>query len=320
MSLLFLHYLKNILYREPSFILKYYLKTEGRRCAKDSYIYMADGKMVHGGLFDRLKGAISIYALSKIKKKRFGIYFVSPFLLEDYLMPNLYDWSVSENNLEFAYPKSMPIIAYSENKHPHRLLKERKGQTHFYFGGDILDILNQKYETDFEWSQLYHELFKPCDRINRRVEEIKDNIGMPYIAIHLRFLNLLGDNMESCEYKPLPKDEQNALCDQCFSKIQDISGAECNKGQKVVILSDSMIFLKKAKDIIPFAFIDKGQIRHIDRNDVPEENDIMKLFSDIYLLAGAEKVFSIVGKGLYHSAFPEYSAIIGNTSFERVSL
>ena len=37
-------------------------------------------------------------------------------------------------------------------------------------------------------------------------------------------------------------------------------------------------------------------------------------------MVDAQKVYSIVGKGLYPSAFPEYSAKIGNKPFERISL
>ena len=109
----YLHHLKNVLYREPLFVLKYYIHFLHLNSGWE-VLFMCDGKMLHGGLFDRLKGAISIYAVSKVIGKRFGIYFVSPFLLEEYLVPNLYDWRVNDHDLVYSYPFSKPIIAYSE--------------------------------------------------------------------------------------------------------------------------------------------------------------------------------------------------------------
>lgn len=315
-----LHFLKNILYREPSFISKYYLFHKNWESDKVDYVYMADGKMVHGGLFDRLKGAISIYALSKVHGKKFGIYFKEPFELEKYLKPSKYDWKVEDNNVIYCYPISRPVIAYSENRRPNRLLKERKGQIHFYFGGDMLGFINQKYGTNFIWTSLFNELFTPSDILNNYVGSIIKDIGSSYNAVHLRFVNLLGDNIEKNRYPELEKEEKLKLIEYCVKRVSDLYILSQNDGRRLVVASDSKSFLEILKYQVPEVYIVSGDVNHLDKAESASKDAFLKLFTDVFLLAGSEVVYSIIGKGLYSSAFPEYSAKIGGNMFVRVSI
>ena len=237
MNLYRLHYLKSILYREPSFILKYYLHKNTHRDGVD-YVYMADGKMVHGGMFDRLKGAISIYAISKAHGKRYGIYFTEPFTLDKYLEPNKYDWRISKGDLLFSYPYSRPILAYSEKKEPSRLLRERDGQTHFYYGSDILDFINQRYNKEYDWASLFNELFRPSTYLEKQINRIKRDVEGRYIAVHLRFLNMLGDKVEKLPYPELKEEEKHKLIADCITKIRELYNS--NQGKSLFVSSDSI--------------------------------------------------------------------------------
>lgn len=318
MNLQYLHYLKNIYLREPSFILRYYLHQYLGEM-NNNYVFMADGKMIHGGLFDRLKGAISIYAISKVYGKRFCLYYTKPFHLDTYLIPNLYDWRIKESELYYSYPKSRPVIAYSEINHPKRLLKERKGQTHFYFGGDIIDIINKKFGTSFEWAKLYDELFKPSDLLQKHLDIVMGKIGANYYAIHLRFLNLFGDMIEPLGGVILNEERKKELVATCLSEIKRVISIQ-PESWKPVVFSDSMSFLSLIKNELPDAYVVSGNVRHIDNLSVITEDDNLKVFTDMYLMVGAQKVFSIVGKGMHLSAFPEYSAKIGGRPFERITI
>ena len=319
MILRYLSYLKNILVREPIFICKYYLhKRNGT--ANPAYIFMADGKMVHGGIFDRLKGAVSIYALSKVHDQRFLVDFLSPFDLSDYLQPNAYDWTYEMSDIIYAYPYSRPIIAYSENLRANRLLKKKKGQIHFYFGGDILGLINETYGQELEWSTLFNELFVPSTTLSNFINEKKKDIGCSYDAVHLRFVNLLGDNIEKNHYKVLTCDKQVELVQSCCQKVKEIYDNCYNEGRRLLVTSDSEHFLKSIETTLQDLYIVSGRIVHVDKIRQFSQDEILKLFADMYLLAGANKVYSIIGNGLYPSAFPEYSAKIGNTKFERISL
>lgn len=317
MSLSILHYLKSILYREPTFILKYYIHKDAPQSRVD-YVYMADGKMVHGGMFDRLKGAISIYAISRVHGKRYGIYFTEPFLLEKYLEPNNYNWRVTDEDLLFSFPQSRPIIAYSEKNSPSRLLRERDGQTHFYYGSDILDFINQRYNKEYDWASLFNELFRPSTYLEKQINRIKRDVVGRYIAVHLRFLNMLGDKVEKLPYPELKEEEKHKLIADCITKIRELYNS--NQGKSLFVSSDSITFMEIVQKEIPTVMIVKGSSKHIDNSSILSENDCLKLFLDIYMLAGAERVYSIIGKGLYSSAFPEYSAKIGGKPFERVVL
>ena len=57
-------------------------------------IYMADGRMHHGGMVDRIRGIIAIYDYCKRNNIDFRINFVSPFRLEEILKPNIYQWTI----------------------------------------------------------------------------------------------------------------------------------------------------------------------------------------------------------------------------------
>lgn len=316
----FLSYLKNILYREPSFILRYYLHRDkkGKESYKSAMFFMADGRMEHGGLFDRLKGAVSIYAVSKIMNKEFGIHFAAPFQLEKYLAPHSYDWS-KDDNIIYSYPSSRPIIAYSETENPRRLFKKRICQTHFYYGYDIIDYINQKYTCSYDWVTLFNELFAPTAYLKDYVNQVKCEIGSEYYAIHLRFQNLLGDKVELRKHPLLDEEKKNSLIAICTNKIREIA-SDNPLDWTPVIFSDSMIFIEEIKKKIPEVFIVPGSIQHIDSGKHTTEDENLKLFADVYLIAGAQKVYSIAGKGLYESAFPLYSAKIGNLPFDRVLL
>ena len=61
------------------------------------YIFMVDGRIPHGGMFDRLKGLITIYAISKALGKPFKLSWSYPFVLSKYLEPNEYDWPIDES-------------------------------------------------------------------------------------------------------------------------------------------------------------------------------------------------------------------------------
>ena len=45
---------------------------------------------------------------------------------------------------------------------------------------------------------------------------------------------------------------------------------------------------------------------------------MLKMFTDYYLISGAQKVYSLWHEGMWKSAFPEYAALIGGVPFERI--
>lgn len=311
--------------REPKLIWKYYRPFSWLKKKNEGlYVFCADGKFLHGGMFDRLKGIISIYALAKAQGKEFKIYFVHPFILENYLLPHSYNWSLKAHHEEstpkslvYSYPFSRPIFGYGECYEPSRILKDRKGEVHFYYGYNSLKEINEKYGTTFDWGKLYDELFMPSPHLQKYIDYYKNEIGSNYIAIHTRFLNLLGDKTETDINPILPEEKQNELKEKISNYIGDFINQY--HGCRVMIASDSPIFIAYIKERFPDVYIVPGEISHIGTHDSNDAQNI-KMFVDYYLLGGAKKVYSLWTEGMWKSAFPEYAARIGKTDFERIEL
>lgn len=307
--------LYDILVREPLLTLKYFSFKYSKSKSAGTMFFCADGKFPHGGMFDRLKGAISVYAASKVQNKTFRINFTSPFPLERYLEPNAYDWISKLGEYEENFWKSSFVFMYGEFAKPLRLLKKRTKDAHFYYGYDSLDYINNRYGTAFVWGDLYRDLFKPTAYLQQYIDAEKAQIGLGYIAIHLRFMNLLGDKTEYAHDPTLPIEEQADLKKSAMNEIKKIIAENPNK--KVMLATDSTNFAEYAKEEITDLYMVPGEIRHIGTADETSDMANIKMFLDYYMISGAESVYNIVGPGMWKSAFPEYAAKIGNVQFER---
>lgn len=311
---------KDIVLRDWMLSLKEYRPFLFKFRKNPRYIFMIDGKRNHGGMFDRLKGLVSIYAVAKAQDVDFKVLFIWPFHLDKYLEPNKYDWVISKKDIiKYRYPASRPVIAYGETNHPYRLMKKRKGETHFYYGFDILDKINQKYNKKYKWGELYHELFKPTAYLQKYLDAYQKDIGSEYIAVHIRIMNLLGDKVELYGNRVILSSEvQHTLKEQLKEVISKIEAENPNK--RILLATDSNHFVNYILPFFRSIYVVPGSIKHIDTASGTEDVENIKLFLDYYLIAGAEKVYSIVSDDLYLSAFPEYSAKINNIPFKRIEL
>ena len=314
----------DVLWREPRMILKYYNVNFGANTdiGGSRNIFMVDGKVGHGGMFDRLKGAISVYAISKIQQKDFRIFFDYPFDLQKYLQPNYYNWLIDKTDIIYFYPHSRPLFLYGECYDPKRLFKNRSCEAHFYYGYDSLDKINDRYGTSFEWGQLYRELFKPTPYLQQHINDYKQEIGNKYIVFHTRFLNLLGDKVETGINPELPKNGRCQFMERMFGEIKQCAANYIreNGNVRIMLASDSMTFIEYMKIKMPDIYVVPGVVKHIDTAGETNDAETIKMFLDYYLISGAKKAYSIVGDGMWPSAFPEYSARIGETDFERIYL
>ena len=359
--------LYDVLWREPKLICKYYIGVRGKKqgtipkpqtsnlkSQTPLYVFRVDGRVGHGGMFDRLKGMISVYAVAKTQGKGFRVLFTYPFTLEKYLEPRDYDWRLKEGELTEHYPQSRPLFIYGECYHPTRLMKDRRRQTHFYYGYNSLDKINEHFHTDYDWGKLYHELFRPTAYLQQFIDRHQREIGSDYIVVHTRFLNLLGDKTETAINPELPFEEREPYMRRIVEEIRrivesplpvppreegvitsegeltDCSSVRPNKvapslgwgeGERpprVMIASDSMTFIDYVKRQIPDVYVVPGKVKHIDTAGQTDDSENIKMFLDYYLIGGAKKVYNIVGPGMWPSAFPEYAAKIGQTEFERI--
>lgn len=283
---------------------------------KAPYIFMADGRIPHGGMFDRLKGAITIYAIAESLAKDFRIDWTYPFDLRKYLEPNTYDWRIDENNMRWGWFNHNVVIAYGEIENPSRLWDMRRKETHFYYGYNSLDKVNVHFDKDYDWGTLYRELFRPTLYLQKYLDYYRQEIGSEYIAVHARFLNLLGDKTETDINPELPEADRLPLMQKATTEIKAIM-ASCSD-ERVMIASDSMTFISYVSKEIPSAYIVPGTVKHIDTAGATDDAENIKMFTDYYLMSDASHVYSLWHKGMWRSAFPEYAAKIGGVEFTRI--
>ena len=288
---------------------------------KPLYIAMVDGETFHGGMCDRFKGIISLYAYCKYRCLPFRIKYTYPLRLEDYLSPSTYDWTIKKG--EYTDNPFYSRILYMRGEHlASRLLhlKTRK-QIHFYTNRDCLTHINRAYATEgnppFEWGELYRELFKPGQILQERLEVIKKELGENYYAAVFRFQNLLGDFQEY-HYKSMEdQDEKEQLIGKCLQALKTLQAAHGN--QALLVTSDSVTFLKRAVQLEGVHII-SGTLVHIDgqKNSVLENSYevYLKSFLDFYALSGARKIYRVGTSYMYPSEFPVYAAKIHNVPFE----
>ena len=135
-------------------------------------VAMVDGESFHGGMCDRFKGILTLYAYCKQRGLPFRIRYTYPFRLEDYLSPAAYDWTLKAG--EYTDNPLYSRILYMRGEHlATRLLKLRaRKQIHFYSNRDCLTHINEAFGTHFDWGDLFCELFKPGAVLQERMEHI----------------------------------------------------------------------------------------------------------------------------------------------------
>ena len=91
-------------------LLPHYSKGAPRACnTKKQVIAMFDGRKRHGGLADRLRGIATTWLFCRERGLDFRIHFVSPFRLEEYLMPNEYDWRIDPEQISYNIKDARPV-------------------------------------------------------------------------------------------------------------------------------------------------------------------------------------------------------------------
>lgn len=187
------------------YLERYYISSVEKNItnkSKRTIIYMMDGRAYSGGLSDILRGILSMYKIAKRLDYGFGINFTFPYKLTDYLVPNSYDWVISENEISYNRNYSKPLWFYSayaanaktqkyESDYQYRFLRKylknnnKMYQHHIYANCELIH--------GGEFSILYNELFKPSLLLQNEIDCHLKNIDCEYVSMTFRFQQLLGD-------------------------------------------------------------------------------------------------------------------------------
>ncbi|MDR2138473.1 MAG: hypothetical protein LBP50_02845 [Tannerella sp.] len=309
-------------FRTASVYRKKYTSQKAGNHTPSLVVFFVDGAMIHGGLGDRLKGIISAYAVCKAKSLPFRICFDHPFMLQDYLVPNRYDWITKPDERIVFSKKCAKIINvhnYPQSNALFRIPSSSSIQYHVYGNMNILERINERFATHFQWADLFDELFRPSALLAESIREHIARIGGDYVTLHFRFQQLLGDFCDP-DGETLPLSRREWLIRQCLDYV-----AEQQKliPSQILVLSDSHSFIKRVEEqAMEKVHTLPGNVVHMDYAGsgdglLPAH---LKTFLDFFMLRHAIKAVTVVADRMRISEFPLYAALSAGIPHETVHL
>jgi len=305
-----------LIYKMTSFflLLKYYNDKNIMFDQEEQLIiYMADGRKYHGGLTDRIRGIVSLYNFCFNNNIKFKIYFAHPFKLEEYLIPNKYNWIIESNKMIYNKNISEPVCLINcdiinQTRLINNIKKKIKTQFHVY--------TNMEYNPE-NFSQYFHILFKPASKLQELYMEHLRDIGNNYISISFRFQQLLGDFFER-KSSALPIEKQEMLIKRCLSVIPILKEQHTDV-EKILITSDSVKFLEQTQSY-DYVYIVPGRRIHTDFSVSNDGSGHLETFLDFFLIASAEKVYSAHSEIMYGGKFAKMAAAVNNKPYEEINI
>ena len=279
-----------------------------RHANQQTLIFMADGKWMHGGLTDRLRGMTSAYKFAKEHGLDFKIFHTSPFLLQEILQPNKVDWIIDEKELSHDSSVAKPVLLYREDFDNDSALERQLDASHMQFHlYSCIDTVGE------DFPKYFSELFKPAPLLAQELSNYDKLLGSGYTAISFRFQNKLGDFKEFT-FKELPEAGKRELLDAALEMLETDPGTP-----KRLVTADSPTFLAEVEKL-PNIVTVKGKSIHIDFNSSKKATDYLKAFTEFFLISRASKAILYRNRKYktYPSNFPKYAAMLGHVPYEIV--
>ena len=315
---------------EEYFILKFvdFLKRLDAILKSDfspSIIFMADGKCYSGGLCDLFRNICWLYLLSKLLNCDFKICFTYPFNLSEYLTENEHKWYINREDIINGEAKKIVVASFDFTGGPQKFENtETDTVSSKCFVQTISDLVN-KYERILcyfhikgakylHFRETFFELFSPSQKLQNNIDANLKKTSEKFVAAHFRFQKLLGDFKDTVG-KTLDDAQKEILIERCINILQEI--AEHSGGLKILVCSDSVCFLKAAKNLDFVFTVDGGKdiIKHTAvANDIDDE-DLLKLFTDLFLMSYAERIYTVVEGDMYGGCFAKTAALLGQTQY-----
>lgn len=304
--------------------LKYFLsfKNEYQRLTnanmgrgKKIAIFFIDGKTIHGGLSDRLRGLFSTYYYCLKEGFDFKIFWTYPFNLQDYLEPNKVNWLIEDKDIShnrkevaFRFFNSYSLMNNNE-KSFFKIMNTKKHEVHVYSN---VTLHEEMYHIFF------NDLFKPSKILSDALQYNMEKIDGKYISVSFRFIGILGDFKDTNFHKELETDEKEKYISKCLSVINRLRTKHSNV-PKVLVTSDSPVFLEKASSLT-YVYVIPGTVIHMDSvNKNIKQNDL-KVFLDMLMISKAECCYSYsYGKMFKGTKFARTSALIGKRKFIEIT-
>lgn len=280
-----------------------------------TYVFMIDGKTIHGGMSDRFRGAMSIYSYCKKYNKQFKICWTYPFNLQDYLQPASVKWIAERNDLSFNL-RDVSVKFFNtytgldgKPEEYYSLLKSKKKEIHVYSNISIEEEL---------YSDYFKELFVPVPRLQSQIDNCIEEIGRKYVSVTFRFIGLLGDFKDDTRWLK----NESGMCpeeyiERCMECIDNLHAQYPN--YRILVTADSPKFLKAAESI-SYVYVIPGNIVHMDFTDEGDYTLHLKPFVDFYMVSMAEKCFIYhIGEMFKYTRFAKTAALVGGKELETIN-
>ncbi len=272
-------------------------------------IFLIDGKTIHGGLSDRLRGLFSTYYYCKKEDVEFKVFWDFPFKLQDYLEPNKVNWlidskGISHNSDEVAFRFFNSYSLMNDNeKSFFKMLRTKKHELHVYSN---VTLHEEMYHTFF------NDLFKPSKILQDALQYNTNEIGGKYISVTFRFIGILGDFKDTHVLAELEMNEKEIYISKCLDVIGSLRIKHPDIS-KVLVTSDSPVFLERASQL-EYVYVIPGTLLHMD--SVSKNQKDLKAFTDMLMISKAECCYSYnYGKMFVATKFARTAALIGNRQF-----
>lgn len=295
---------------------KYYsIDAPKKDVLETTIILMIDGRSVHGGLTDRLRGITTIYEYCKRKHITFKLNYVYPFQLADYLAPVSYDWRISSEDISYNNNQAK-VVVINDYQLDVRLHKYYLDSIIHHNKGKQIHLYTNTYFLDGYFAESFRELFRPTPPLKSAIEANFKHIGSKYVAMVFRFQQLLGDFKED-GYQVLSTSEQETLIGKCIKKVDELHRLH-HPNDIVLLTSDSGKFLQRIVAKYDYVRIIPGKVVHMDHTTNAAFETYMKSFEDMFLLAKAYKIYLLQTGEMYHSGFAKRAAMINDKPYEEI--
>lgn len=279
------------------------------RPAKEGIVCMYDGRILHGGLTDRVRGLLTTYREARCRKIPFYIHWDHPFRLEEFLEPATFDWRIRPEEIARSARHAFPVLIQDHRRVSNRLrllgaLFRRRRQTLVYSNAD-----NAKGH----YAQLFRELFRPTPLVEREVSRHLEALGGRYWAFSFRFIGLLGDFHDQQKDRLSPQEAGRFIKKVTDEFLKELEAVP--EGHRVLVATDSPTFLRLAPTLDPRIYVVEGDLKHLDMSPGDYREAWLKTFVDQFLLMRASRVTLMRTGRMYRSGFPRFAAEVGGVPF-----
>lgn len=299
---------------ELRFIRKYYHFSLLKKRPIPFVIFSMDGKNFTNGFADRLRGIITAYAYAKANDLPFRIDHTEPFKIEEYYAPNEVNWLLNENEKDNNIVYTSPLVLLDYTKGRRLLYLPKWRQYHIFANINAIDLINKHFNTNYSYSNLFRELFKPSDYLLESLLPFKKYVQEGYISVSFRFMQLMGD-FKDVRGIVLGIEEQNELILKCHNFLHNIRKSNPTIPY-ILVTSDSTKFMESLKGL-DYVFYIPGKIGHIG---YISSNEIhLKTMQDFYMISKAKKAFMGYTGGMYKSHFAKSAADTTGIPYEAIN-